>query len=459
MTDNKKRNATKRYQNSDYPSGSFEAAISVDQGASSLRLVREPSPDGRPADDLEEMVPAFMHRDFFRTEEDGVDPVPAPSALRTPVASAAPPVTPPVPGYMEPPNTEEIEVEPPAPRPPAPTAVIPPSAPSPRTPISTLKTPPVSNRPVPPPLEPPVVPTGEPIAPLRSHEIPPAPEPPRQAPRASAPEAAPSGQPDPASVPTPAPASSSSSSATAYSLPLLAALAMVLGVFVWRESTRPVMVTQQPLPVPQTAPSAEPSAAAPGFQPKYLSVGPAVPPTAQPSGSPTPGGAEGVAQVTTEESDNPAGLFPGDSEQTAAREPEGQDDEADERAEMLNRVAASAPASSSEQAPVRVKNSGSNNPGALFPTDAPPERPAPKPATQPKPASKAAAVKAPDKAVNRPSAADLFPIDEEIPVRRPSVPEPVVSQPAEQPPIPAISSEPVLPPKPGEPYQIDEPNL
>ncbi len=446
MTDNRKRNATKRYQNSDYPSGSFEAAISVDQGAPGLRLVREPSPDGRPADDLEEMVPAFMHRDFFRTEEDGVDPVPAPATPRTPVTSAAPPAS----DYMEPPNTEEVEGEPPAaPRPSVPTAVIPPSAPAPRAPISTLKTPPVSNRPVPQPLEPPVASAEEPLAPLRSHEIPPPPQPPRQTSRVTAPETVPSGQ------PAPAPTASNSSSATAYSLPLLAALAMVLGVFVWRESTRPVMVTQQPLPVPQTAPSAEPSAAAPGFQPKYLSVGPAVPSTAQPSGSPTPGSTEEVAQTDSGEPDNPAGLFPGESEQTASQNAE----EADERAEMLSRVAASSASSHSEQAPVRVKNSsGSNNPEALFPTDTSPEQPAPKPAAQPKPAPKTAAVKAPDKTVNRPSAADLFPIDEEVPVRRPSAPNPAVSQPAEQPPIPAISSEPVLP-KPGEPYQIDEPNL
>lgn len=447
MTDHSKPNATKRYQNSDYPSGSFEAALSVDQGTG-LRLVREPSVDGRPPDDLEEMVPAFMHRDFFRTEEDGVDAVvtpPTPPALR-PAAS----------GYLEPPNTEEIEAETPPPsRPSVPTAVIPPGAPAPRSAPSALKTPPVSNRPVPPPLDISTAPHAEeePLPPLRSQEAPP---PPKQSP----PQAA--AAPPEAAVPT----AQQNSPASAYSLPLLAALAMVLGVFVWRESTRPVMVAQQPLPVPHTAtvadPTGEPSAAAPGFQPKYLSVGPGVPSTLAPSGSPTPAATDEVANSS--EGDDPASLFPGteaaSSEDTAADEAD-----ADERADMLSRVAASSaaaepkPESAAPQAPVRVKSpSGSNSAAALFPTDAAPEPVAPKPVSKPKPAPKVTAAKPAQKTVNRPSAAELFPIDEEVPVRRPAAT--AVAQPAEQPPLPALSSEPVAPSRPaGDPYQIDEPNL
>lgn len=457
MTDRSKPNATKRYQNSDYPSGSFEAAISVDQGATGLRLVREPSVDGRPPDDLEEMVPAFMHRDFFRTEEDGVDAAPT-----TPAGPASPTTSnssrPAGSVYLEPPNTEEFEAEPPqSTRPSVPTAVIPPSAAPSRSAPSALKTPPVSNRPVPPPLDiSTAAQTEEPLPPLRSQEIPPPPEPPKQAPRRAA------APPTDSAVP----ATPQSSPASAYSLPLLAALAMVLGVFVWRESTRPVTVTQQTLAVPHTAtvadPTGAPSAAAPGFQPKYLSVGPGVPPTLAPSGSPTPAATEEVAG--NQEGDDPASLFPG-TEPAAAEESATDDADADERADMLSRVAASSaaaeanPEPQAQQAPVRVKSpSGASNAGALFPTDAAPEPVASKPAPKPKPAPKVTAAKPAQKVVNRPSAAELFPIDEEVPVRRPAAT--AVAQPAEQPPVPALSSEPVAPSRPaGDPYQIDEPNL
>lgn len=454
MSDNSKRTATKRYQNSDYPSGSFEAAISGDS-SSGLHLVREPSLDGRSHDDLEEMVPAFMHRDFFRTEEDDSDPVPAPAAPRTPTVSAPA-------GYVEPPNTEDVDaLEPQAAevsqssRPSLPTSVIPPEAgprpsstkPASRVPASQLKVPPVENRPVEPVVPSEILGEEPPLTPLRSHEIPAPPEPPRQAsnpPRSAAPETVP-----------PAP----NSSVTAYSLPLLAALAMILGVFVWRETTRPVVVSQ-PLPIPQTTtvadPSGEPTSAAPGFQPNYLSVGPAVPPQSDPSASPTPSGGEAMAQEVQQQ-DNPASLFPGASNETAQEE----DPDAEERSAMLEHMTSSSSSSSqaAESAPVRVNSQSSSNPAALFPTDAAPEPPAAKPVAAKPPAPKPPTAKPAEKPVNRPSAAELFPIDEEVPVRRPAVSSPVVAQPVQQPPLPPISTAPVAPAPPGEPYQIDEPNF
>lgn len=477
MSDKSKRTATKRYQNSDYPSGSFEAAISGEP-SSGLHLVREPSLDGRSDDDLAEMVPAFMHRDFFRTEEDDSDPVPAPAAPRPPTLSTPA-------GYVEPPNTEDVEaLEPEAAqtsrsgRPSLPTSVIAPETgarpsfaetgarpsstgtgarpssakPASRVPASQLKVPPVENRPVEPVVPSEILGEAPSLAPLRSHEIPEPPEPPRQVsppPRSAAPEPAP-----------PAP----NSPVTAYSLPLLAALAMILGVFVWRETTRPVVVSQ-PLPIPQTTtiadPSGEPTSAAPGFQPNYLSVGPAVPPQTDPSGSPTPSGGEAMVQEVPQQ-DNPASLFPGASNETAQEE----DPDAEERSAMLEHMTSSSSASAqaAESAPVRVNSQGSSNPAALFPTDAAPEPPAAKPVAAQPPAAKPAAAKPPaakpaEKPVNRPSAAELFPIDEEVPVRRPAVSSPVVAQPVSEPPLPPISTAPVAPAPPGEPYQIDEPNF
>ena len=453
MTDDRKSNATKRYQNSDYPSGSFEAAISVDQGTSGLRLVREPSLDGRPDDDFEEMVPAFMHRDFFRTEEDTSDPVPVVPPTR---AVSASPASPPSPsGYVEPPNTEEAEDVPaPAPpqRPSIPTAVIPPRPVAAQPTAQPIVPRSASASPAPPAAN---SAPDEPLSPLRSNDVPPAPEAPRTASRPAPVASAPRVAPPQKSEPTPS-SQTSATIASAFSLPLLAALAMVLGVFVWRESTRPVVVGQQPLPVPQVAtvveqPAVNPTTAVSGASLTPLAIGPPAPP-ARANPNPTPVAGENV--VSDDSSTEAGSLFPGQEAEEKSGAEESEED-ADDRAAIMQQMSNSAPPS----APVRVKpSSAQDNSGALFPVDA---EPAPaKPKSKPA-APKVTAAKPAAKQLSKPSAADLFPIDDEVPVRRPASNNVAAPRP-EAAPLPALSTEPVVAPissGSGDPYQIDEPNL
>lgn len=419
--DNRKNNATKHYQNSDYPSGSFEAAINADQRErlsepQALRLERHPLAPGNSGVDLEEMVPAFMHRDFFRSEEDAVEPVVA-NRLRAPRKPSTE-------SYVEPPNTEESV-----------------QAPTPRSPYA----PPVASEPPSPEAPRP----EEPLPPLRSSEVPPAPE------RRGA--AGPGVSPAEATTYPPTvmdPGSQPGAQKSPYSMPLLAALALVLGVFVWREQTRPTVAAQEPLAVPKTAqvipsatPAPEPTPAGVGFRPTYVAVGPPVPNDGleEPAGaSPTPGAPA-----------DPAALMP-EGDEASAPGPNGEEPEADERAAILERMSQSSGAS---EAPA-------GEPGELFPTEgddepAPPKSPVREAGTKSEPQPKSAAAAPAPKAEPKPvpvsaTAADLFPIDEEVPIRPARGGPPAAAAPA------AAPAEPVAAPAGGPPadgYRIDEPNL
>lgn len=425
--DNRKNNATKHYQNSDYPSGSFEAAINADHKErlsepQALRLERHPLAPGGSGADLEEMVPAFMHRDFFRSEEEADEAVVS-DRLRAPRRPVAPPI------YQEPPNTEE-GVAPPAPRSPyaPPMSAEPPlAAPTPEAPTAE-----------------------EPLSPLRSAEAPPAPEP-RSAPRPA---------PIPAETTYPPtvvnPGSQPGESKSPYSMPLLVALALVVGIFVWREQTRPTVAAQEPLAVPKTAqvsptaaPLPEPTPAGVGFRPTFVAVGPPVPKdgTEEQAGAvPTPSA-----------SGEPGAVAPGGEE---ASMPDGEEAEADERAAILNRVSQAGESSGASEAPA-------GEPGELFPSEgnedpAPPKSPVREAGSKGEPQPKAAAPAAkvePKPVPVSATAADLFPIDEEVPIKPakggpPPAAAPAAVSPPEQP-VPAAGAG--APPAEG--YRIDEPNL
>lgn len=506
MEDKDKRNATKHYQNSDYPSGSFEAAINADQQdrlreGSGLRLERHPLRPDHSGADIEEMVPAFMHRDFFRSEEGAVGAVGS-SRLRAarreagkdapeevskelpgkaiddnakaePAALARPAYMPPpdTEGYMEPPTTEEDPparpsvptsaepspyARPPAPPQPARATSARTEAPRPDTTRSeTARPEPVRPNPVTPKAE-------ETLPPLRSGDSNPAPDPRVTAPPLRGESARPASAP-PAAQPEPvAAAPAAQPAAPNYSIPMLVALAMILGVFVWRENSRRPVVAQDGLPIPVTVaspaaptPMPEPTVAGVGFRPTYMAVGPAVPQgmTEEEGGSasPTPGGDE-------------AGLFPGG---------EGvSEEEADDRSAILDRMSQAPPVADSTEPP-----DSSDDGGGLFPVQneesevpvrakAPVKEAAPKPVAvvKPKPAAKPAAPKpaavkpaakptaAKPKAVPVATAADLFPIDDEVPIRS-SKPKPAAPVSA-----PVQVAAPVSAP-PADGYQIDEPNL
>jgi hypothetical protein len=239
---------------------------------------------------------------------------------------------------------------------------------------------------------------------------------------------------------------------------MLVALALVMGIFVWREQTRPTVVAQQPLPVPSTVtvPAANPTAlpeptpAGVGFRPTYLAVGPAAPSAhGEQSLQPTPPSGDPAVPADT-------GLFPGEEGEAApaSASSEAEMEEAD-RAAILERMS-----QASESGPA-------GEPGELFPTEG--EQPAapvrvkgaeaaPKP--QPKPEPRPVAKPVPT-AATAATAADLFPIDEELPLK-PGKPKSTASSPAAAtqpaaavvvPPAPA----PVAPPSDG--YRIDEPSL
>ena len=434
--DNRRKNATKHYQNSDYPSGSFEAAITADQNdwlsePQGLRLERHPLAPGNSGADLEEMVPAFMHRDFFRSEEDAIEPIAPNSRLRTPRKPAA------VESYQEPPNTEESGV-PPTPRSPyAPPRDGAPAVVTPRQADGAASVP-----------VPPLKTVEEPLSRLRTGDTPPAPEL-----RTLAKPERPVAETYPPTVVEPG--SHPAASKSPYSMPLLVAIALVMGVFVWREQTRPTVVAQEPLAVPkavQATPSAspmpEPTPAGVGFRPTYVAVGPPVPENeVSPVGtspSPAPSG-------------EPGSLMPGQVGE-AASGPAGDDGNADERAAILERMSHASGSSSASSAPA-------GEPGELFPTeesDAPDAPPAPKAPVRQAGSKVEAAPKAAPVAKAEPKAvpvsatsADLFPIDEEVPIKPgrggpPAVAAPAPAQQSSSAPAGSASSD---------GYQIDEPNL
>ena len=263
--------------------------------------------------------------------------------------------------------------------------------------------------------------------------------------------------------------SSGTKNSSRYSVPLVGALLLVVGLFVWREQTRPVYPEQEALTVPRAVTVADPQGEAdpsdrpsPSFRPSQVGVGPPAPaPTMTPASAldlpDTLGETEGLPESAP-------GV--GDREETV------EDDFSAQRAAVLERMS-SQPASSdvleapSSGAPANSGSSSANSdPGGLFPRTTPPAKPAPVRAAPPTAPSTAAVVppSAPKVAPaiqNNP--ADLFPIDEELPKPVRQAPPATTAQKPQQPqqvkaPAPVAPAA-VSPGQGDDPYQIDEPKL
>ncbi len=202
----------KKYENSDYPGGSLEAALRTDNKPQ-LRLTREPAGASLPREDLDEVVPEFMQRGFFRSEE-----MPA---VEAPLKAGKP-----RPDWES--DTSEV--------------VVPKPLKQARSPLVPLRGSAPAQVPDPPKTEP----EPEELAPLRQTRTAPTPEPTpppvASRPVSSQPEEKP--EPPPSLPPREEPARVSGS--------LVFALLLLVGVLIWREQTRPPVPTQEPLPVPRT---------------------------------------------------------------------------------------------------------------------------------------------------------------------------------------------------------------
>ncbi len=409
------------------------------------------------------MVPDFMHRDFFRSEEDALEPVEPGGRLnalrRTPQElEAGPAGSADFGAVMEVPRTED---EQPLPRTRSGKASAPTSRVEEKQPLPRMAS---------------ATPQGEKLAPLRSSEPLPAalsgsPAPLRRDEASSAPSPPPPVNTEPVQ---PSLSPSAGKASSRYSVPLVGALLLVVGLFFWREQTRPVHTEQEALPVPRVVTVTDPSAdsasssqPSPAFRPSQVGVGPPAPaPTLTPA-SPldlpdTVADADGLPEAAPES---------GEVEEAVG------DDFSVQRAAVLERMSqSSSDAQGADARPALSEpsmNSGASStnsdPGGLFPRTTPPASSAPvrtAPVAVPSSASvPPSAPKAAPAVQNNP--ADLFPIDEELPVKpvrqavsttAPPAPVKAVLKPT-QVKAPAAPVPSALSPAQGDPYQIDEPRL
>lgn len=397
------RKATKRYQNSSYPSGSFEAAIENDQktGISegfSLRLERHPSMESESAADLEEMIPAFMRRDFFRSKEEAgendyekIEPLSAKPSLseshKPEPVRAFPPIKP----LQSPSNNKPL-------------------APSEDQlkgediePVSIGKSPSSENASQPAPLRSTTPSLG--ASSLRQL-------------RKSTTVKEDNPLPVFAAFPPTMPPADASSSVQAtnksllsdYSMPLLIVLALTVGLLAWREQVRSQQIAQAPLPIPHSLPL--PTAqdgqqielpAASGSQQdskfNYLWVGP-----------PSP------AALNLNHSDNSS--EPTIQEEKPTRNP---DDEGQTIEEGTSSTEIATTSNSTlKEVPSRAQDEVSST------SSSPPREAKPNLNTT----KKASSSSQKSEPVNfSASAADLFPIDEELPLSQPQPGHPTATRP------------------------------
>lgn len=409
---------SKRYQNSDYPSGSLEEALKT-ENKPPLRLKREPSQETLPREDFDEMVPEFMHRGFFRSEEGpAVEPsghlrtgrpdwesdtmeVPqqkAPASLSNlvPLRAAATPTEPP----CTEPEPEEVERE--------------------LKPLASVRSP-------------------EPAAPAEQ-AIPLRTPPPEPAPSAPTPEPVSSQPPPPPASPT---TEDSNSSKVSGALVLL--LLTVVAVFVWRERTRTPVVQEPPLPVPsrvvvqEAPPQPAPTTGAPAEESPYPAMSPVaskpIPVTVVEPSVEVP---EPDENATAEEvAASRTAILENLAETTGETEsPES----TPESGPAVPVAAAIAPPAESPVIPEpwRTSGPGEEEPASLFPSTAPVEKP---PTAEPPTAE----------SPKEPVAAEggsLFPAAGQQPENPVATTPPVTPPPVE--PLPTVE---------GDPYKIAEPSL
>ncbi len=266
-------------RNREYPAGSFEAPLKTDRKPE-LYLERPPSLEALPKEELQDMVPEFMHRDFYRSVEG--HPIAFPSQDR-PLPS---PPGPKLKGRSVPKRAprfvggrREVAFETPQTEPPLEDGFFDPYQESDEFVGLDLKEtisvglpplPPEEKAPEPPSLRAAApVPTSEetarksaPLAPLRSGKTEPAPSEPSLSERAHSPRAesvpplpsASGTPPNPESAAAPQPVATSKPS---WAAPLLVALLVLSVVFVWREYERQAVVAASTVIAPSSVPQEE----------------------------------------------------------------------------------------------------------------------------------------------------------------------------------------------------------
>lgn len=427
--------ATKRYQNPSYPSGSFERALETDRrtdiGQSlELRLERHPSMETDSAADLEEMVPAFMRRDFFRTPDDGIIQACDPATFDIPERSQTPHVSTQanVPSPISaPPQTEPI-----------------PALPHETTDSPSTSTPPAALRNISATPSPPL----RSSAPLRSSPFPPATPPLEASSTTAKQDSSPS---EGLSAPQ------EKTSTTAYTIPLTLALTLILGILLWREGTRPTLPEPTTLPLPHSVTiddQAQPViASTQQADPHYVTLGPPLPSYEQ---IPASSGLD-------------ANPNPDDKSNAEGAEAQEIATDSAARSSALKKLATTGSDSESPPAIESQPSHGASQAGDLFP-DTADDRPQAHQSSQsqpvskpprPQPSSQPSAPKAKKAAPVAASAADLFPLEDDAvapkaprqasPPKGSSAPEHHKTTPSAPPaPRPAIDLE---------NYNIAEPNL
>jgi hypothetical protein len=387
---------------------------------SSTELHLERAPRTGSQREFDEVVPEFMHRAFYRSTEDEYQAVEAgglkPCLTRKTDDLEADKVDEPTVKVADPPR-------------PAPPVSAPPPEPL-RTSESSVE--------------------REPLAPLRrSGSLDSEPEAPRETmkdtvavPLRTMPQTPP---PPPKDGSPPA-----GSKQSGINFPVVAALLFVIGLFIWREQTRPPIPAEQPLPVVQTQAVEQETTEPPalGEESPYPEMSPRVTApvvTEQPQVEP-------VETATAEDSERAATLAeeaPEDTTTYPSREASAQ------RAAIMERMSDGTVTNmerTSREAPAPPPEDTS-----LFPLEEPVSQPVEVAPAQPETAE---TIEATTEDVISDS---LFPTetgDETAPVAQPDRTQPVVtSEPPVEPPQPPVNVSPPPQPGQGEPYEIAEPTF
>lgn len=377
-------------------------------------LYLERTPSSGSEREIDEVVPEFMHRAFYRSTEDEYQTVEPAQLLRSKR------------------RTKFVERKPESP------------APGPAEPEAPE---PVGDAPAPLRSPEPARPQ-EPLSPLRSHS----PEteeynedtvavPLRKLPR-------PPQSPPPASGSWPPSAPKS----TGINYPIVICLLAVIGLFIWREQTRPPIPAQQPLPIPErvqvTEREPQPPAAL-GEDSPYPEMSPQV---AAPN-------EDSETVVTADGQENE----PADPERAAILPEQGEEESTTypsreasaQRAAILERMS-DGTVSNMERASREPAQPAQET--SLFPATEQASSPPAQPWTVPESSVKKPPETAKGGDSGESASESLFPVEAKSAVQKPVTTQPVATKPpaAQKPPVKA---NPPAQPTQGEPYQIAEPTF
>lgn len=376
-------------------------------------LYLERTPSSGSEREIDEVVPEFMHRAFYRSTDDEYQAVEPAQLLRSKRRTKFVERTPePAPAPVESEAAEPVAG--------APAPLRSPEPPRAQEPLSPLRSPAGESEEY----------NEDTVAvPLRT-----LPQPPQSPPPANG------------SWPPPAPKS------TGINYPIVICLLAVIGLFIWREQTRPPIPAQEPLPVPTvqvTERQPEPAAAL-GEESPYPEMSPEVAaPTEETETVVTAETQEGElvdperATTLAEEKEEESTTYP-------SREASAQ------RAAILERMS-DGTVSNMERASREPAQPAQDT--SLFPAT---EQAASKPPAQPWTVPESPTKKPPETAKaaesGSPPSESLFPVEAKTAVQKPVTTQPVATKPpaAQKPPVKA---NPPAQPVQGEPYQIAEPTF